>query len=112
MKKNIDISLLDKAVGIVYNRVFNSESKTIILLGEKVFQDSIWDEYNELVRKSIEDRKKFNGSLLMDIPGVLGINWNWKENKVEVRTDKGYKIYKTGRITMDSLIRRVEGYLK
>jgi len=104
MKKEIDVKLFNEAINKVVHR------PTILLFGADRFIDSCWDEYNTLVIKSKEDKKAFNGNSLMNIPGVRG--FNFQENRVEVRTNKGIKTYKVGRVKMETIEKRLEEFLR
>jgi len=101
MRIKIDTKLLDNAIRRTYNLKYVAPVEEYIKL--------IWNEYDVLVLKQKEDRKAFNGQKLMNIPGVRG--FVWEKNKVTIRTDKGYKTYKVGRFTMDSIAKRVRTYL-
>lgn len=72
----------------------------------------VWEQYNQLLKQKNEDKKMVNINLLMDVKGVEGVEWNHLMNLVVVNTYKGRKVYRTGRYTMNTIVKRVEKFLQ
>ncbi len=106
MKKIIETNIFDEAI------MQTKTNAVYSLLSPSRFTDQIWETYKELLKKSKEDKKAVNINRLMNIKGVRGAEWNHLVNVVRVRTDYGYKDYKLGRVTMETIAKRVEHFIQ
>lgn len=103
--KTIDVKLWDEAIKKTLARPL------ALAFGEDRFVASCWEEYYELLKKVKEDKKSFNGNKLMQIKGVTGFDYEEENNIVLIKTIKGIKYYKTGKISMDTLVKKVGQFL-
>lgn len=106
--KLINTNLLNEAISTTWERALHSQ---IVFDGERMV-DTIWNEYNQLVLKSKEDKKVVNINLLMKLENVTGAEWDWQNNRVLVRTKYGDKWYKTGKVNMSTIVKRVKNFLE
>jgi len=96
----------------ILNEAILQSKLTIQLMGIENSIATIWEKYNELVRKSEEDKKAINLNEVMKIKGVTGAFFNYQVNLLEVNTIKGRKVYKIGIYSMVSIIKRIKKYLE
>lgn len=104
--------MLTKVNKAVLNQALLEREHSIYLFGMQESLPSIWDHYENLMSKNKADKKMINLQSFMEIQGVHGAYWDVKKGKLLLKTDLGDKIYITGRVTLDTIVKKVEKFLK